>query len=162
LLLLARLALRASDVVQLRLADIDWKGAWISVLGKSKRETPLPLTQEVGQALADYLQHARPPSNAEVVFVSSYPPFRAFANHVAISNIVKRAMRRAGVRPLSGGAAHVLRHSAASSMLRQGASLQDIAAILRHRCIETTQIYAKVDISALRQIAQPWPVVQTC
>jgi site-specific recombinase XerD len=71
-------------------------------------------------------------------------------------------MRRAGVTCPSRGAAHVLRHSAASSMLRQGASLQQIADILRHRSVETTQIYAKVDVVALRQIAQPWPEVTTC
>ena len=71
-------------------------------------------------------------------------------------------MKRAGVTCQSRGAAHVLRHSLATSMLRQGASLQDIATILRHRSIETTQIYAKVDVTMLRQIAQPWPEVQPC
>jgi integrase/recombinase XerD len=162
LLLLARLALRASDIVQLRLGDIDWKHAWISVSGKSKREMQLPLTQEVGQAIVDYLQDGRPQSDTDAVFVRSRAPYRAFAGHAAIAVIVERAMRRAGVRCPSRGAAHLLRHSAATSMLRQGASLQDIAAILRHRSIETTQIYAKVDVTALRQIAQPWPEVQPC
>jgi site-specific recombinase XerD len=162
LLLLARLALRASDVVQLRLADIDWKAAWISVSGKSRRETQLPLTQEVGQAIVDYLQDGRPQSDSDAVFVRSLAPFRAFANQRAISAIVKQAMRRAGVTSPSRGAAHVLRHSAATSMLRQGASLQDIATILRHRSIESTQIYSKVDVATLRRIAQPWPEVQPC
>ena len=162
LLLLARLALRASDVVQLRLADIDWKAAWISVSGKSRRETQLPLTQEVGQAIVDYLKDGRPQSDSDAVFVRSLAPFRAFANQRAISAIVKQAMRRAGVTSPSRGAAHVLRHSAATSMLRQGASLQDIATILRHRSIESTQIYSKVDVATLRRIAQPWPEVQPC
>jgi site-specific recombinase XerD len=162
LLLLSRLALRAGDIWQLRLEDIDWKGASISVSGKSRRETRLPLTQEIGEALVDYLQHGRPPSNSKAVFVRSRAPFRAFACHSAVSVIVERAMRRAEVACASRGAAHVLRHSAASSMLRQGASLQDIAAILRHRSIETTQIYAKVDVISLRSIAQPWPMVQSC
>jgi site-specific recombinase XerD len=162
LLLLSRLALRAGDVWQLRLEDIDWKEALISVSGKSRRETRLPLTQEIGDAIVDYLQHGRPQSDSNAVFVRSRAPFRAFACHSAISVIVERAMCRAGVECPSRGAAHVLRHSAASSMMRQGASLQDIAAILRHRSIETTQIYAKVDVISLRSIAQPWPTVQSC
>ena len=162
LLLLARLALRAGDISQLRLEDINWTEALISVSGKSRRETQLPLTQEVGQAVVEYLQHGRPQSDSTAVFVRSRAPFRAFANHCAISVIVERAMRRAGVTCPSRGAAHVLRHSAASSMLRQGASLQEIADVLRHRSIETTQIYAKVDVIALRSIAQPWPQVQPC
>ncbi len=162
LLLLARLAFRAGDVVELRLGDIDWKGASISMSGKSKRKTQLPLTQEVGQAIVDYLQDGRPQSDVDAVFVRSRAPFRAYADSVAISVMVKQAMRRAGVTCPTRGAAHLLRHSAATSMLRQGASLQDIAAILRHCSIETTQIYAKVDVTALRQIAQPWPEVQPC
>ena len=162
LLLLARLALRAGDIVQLRLGDIDWKGAWISVSGKNRREMRLPLTQEVGQAIVDYLQDGRPQSQTDAVFVRSRAPVRAFANHCAVSVIVAQAMRRAGVACPSRGAAHVLRHSVATSMLRQGASLQDIAVILRHRSIETTQIYAKVDVTALQSIAQPWPEVQPC
>lgn len=162
LLLLARLGLRAGDIVQLRLEDIDWKGAWISVSGKSRRETRLPLTQEIGQALVDYLQHGRPRTGADALFVRSRAPFRAFASHCAVSVIVECAMRRAGVTCPSRGAAHVLRHSAATSMLRQGASLQDIAAVLRHRSIDTTQIYAKVDVATLLQIAQPWPGTLPC
>lgn len=162
LLLLARMALRAGDVYKLRLEDINWKEASISVAGKSRRETHLPLTQEVGQAVVDYLQHGRPQSDSDAVFVRSRAPFRAFASHSTVSVIVEQAMRRAGVKCPSRGAAHVLRHSAASSMLRHGASLQDIAAVLRHRSIETTQIYAKVDVNALRNIAQPWPMVQSC
>jgi site-specific recombinase XerD len=110
----------------------------------------------------DYLQEARPQSNTDAVFVRSRAPFHAFASSDAVTMIVASAMRRAGVTCPSGGAAHVLRHSAATSMLRHGASLQDIAAILRHRSVETTKIYAKVDVTALQQIAQPWPEVQSC
>ena len=83
-------------------------------------------------------------------------------SHCAVSVIVASAIRRAGIKRPGRGAAHLLRHSVASSMLRQGASLQEIAALLRHRCIETTQIYAKIDITALQQIAQPWPEVPSC
>jgi integrase/recombinase XerD len=162
LLLLARLGLRAGDIVELRVDDIDWKGAWISVCGKGRRLTKLPLTQEVGRAIVDYLKEGRPPAETDILFLRSRAPLRAFASHAAISVIVERAMRRAGVICPSRGAAHVLRHSVATSMLRHGASLQDIAAVLRHRSIETTQIYAKVDIAMLQEIAQPWPEVQPC
>jgi integrase/recombinase XerD len=162
LLLLARLGLRAGDIVHLRLGDIDWKEAWIHVCGKGRRSTRLPLTQEIGQAIVTYLQEGRPRTNADTLFVRCRAPFRALGSHCAVSVIVDRALRRAKVMRPSRGAAHLLRHSLATSMLRQGASLQDIAAVLRHRSVETTQIYAKVDITALRQIAQPWPEVQPC
>jgi site-specific recombinase XerD len=162
LLLLARLGLRAGDIVQLRLGDIDWKEAWICVCGKGRRQTRLPMTQELGDALASYISQARHPSATDVVFIRSYAPMRPFQNENAVSAIVARAMRRAGVSSPSRGAAHVLRHSAATSMLRHGASLQEIGVILRHRSIATTEIYAKVDFAALQQIAQPWPEVTTC
>jgi site-specific recombinase XerD len=156
LLLLARFGLRAGDIVHLRLSDIDWKGAWIHVCGKSRRHTRLPLTQEVGDAIVTYLKKGRPRTNTDRLFVRCNAPFYAFSSS-AVSHIVDKAFRRAGVARPSRGAAHLLRHSLATSMLRQGASLEDIAPVLRHRSIETTQIYAKVDINALRQIAQPWP-----
>lgn len=156
-LLLVRLALRASDIVHLRLDDIDWKEGWIRVCGKGRRETRLPLPQEVGEAIIAYVTGSRPPVDTHILFLRSRAPLRGFASHSAISVIVARAMHRADVACPARGAAHVLRHSAATAMLRQGASLQDIAVILRHRSIETTSIYAKVDVLALREIAQPWP-----
>ena len=162
LLLLSRLGLRAEDIVKLSLEDIDWEGAWFYVSGKGRRQARLPLTQEVGDAIVDYMQFGRPQAETDVLFIRSRAPFRAFESTSAISVIVARAMHRAGVTCRVRGAAHVLRHSVATSMLRQGASLQDIAAMLRHRSIETTQIYAKVDVATLRQIAQPWPEVQPC
>jgi site-specific recombinase XerD len=162
LLLLARLGLRAGDILRLRLGDLDWKEAGIRVAGKGRCQALLPLTQEIGDAIATYLQDGRPESDADALFIRSRAPFRAFADHCAISMIVAQAMRRAGVVCPSRGAAHVLRHSVASSMLRQGASLQEIAVILRHRSITTTEIYAKVDVVALQQIAQPWPEVKSC
>lgn len=162
LLLLARLGLRAGDIVAAGLGDIDWKGAWLCVTGKSRRQTKFPLTREVGQAIADYLLHGRPQTDADALFVRCRAPFRAFANHCAVSVVVARAMRRAGVNCPGGGAAHALRHSVATSMLREGASLQDIAVILGHRSITTTQLYAKVDLPGLRQITQVWPEVAPC
>lgn len=161
LLLLARLGLRAGDIVHLRLADIDWKEAAVRVSGKGGRETQLPLTQEVGDAIVNYLKTSRPKANTDVMFPCLRAPFHPFASSAAVSTIVTRAMYRAGVS-CSGGAAHVLRHSAATAMLRHGASLQDIANVLRHRSIVATEIYAKVDVTALKRIAQAWPEVQPC
>ena len=162
LLLLARLGLRAGDIVQLRLQDIAWKDAWIHVSGKSRREARLPLSQEVGQAIVAYLQEGRPQARTDALFIRNRAPFRALASHCAVSMLVDRAIRRAGIMRPSRGAAHLLRHSVATSMLRQGASLQDISVLLRHSSVETTQIYAKVDVAGLRQIAQPWPEVPSC
>lgn len=162
LLLLARLGLRAGDIVRIRLQDIDWKGAWICVAGKGRRQARLPLSREVGQAIATYVREARPPASVDALFLRSRAPFRAFGSHATVSVIVSSAMQRAGVKAPSRGAAHLLRHSVATTMLRHGASLQEIAALLRHRSIETTEIYAKVDVGALRQIAQPWPEVRSC
>jgi len=159
LLLLARLGLRAGDIVHLRLSDFDWKDASVHVCGKGRRPTRLPLTKEVGRAIVAYLKNGRPRTNADTLFIRCRAPFRAFGSASAVSDIVDKALRRAGVVRPNRGAAHLLRHSLATSLLRHGASLEDIAVILRHRSIETTQIYAKVDIPALRQIAQPWPEV---
>jgi site-specific recombinase XerD len=162
LLLLARLGLRAGDIVRLRLQDIDWKDATIQVSGKSRRQTRLPLSQEVGQAIVKYLQHARPAACNDEVFLRTRAPFGPLRSHCAVSVLVDRAIRRSGVVRPARGAAHLLRHSVASSMLRQGASLQEIADLLRHRSVETTQIYAKVDVMSLQRIAQPWPEVTSC
>ncbi len=162
LLLLARLGLRAGDIVQMRLPDVDWNGAWLHVSGKNRQQTRLPLTQEVGQAIARYVQSARPPAHTDALFLRSRAPFRALGSHCAVSMIVANAFRRTGIKRPGRGAAHLLRHSIASAMLRHGASLQEISVLLRHRSIETTQIYAKVDVTALRQIAQPWPGVRSC
>jgi site-specific recombinase XerD len=160
LLLLARLGLRAGDIGHLRLSDIDWQRAWVHVCGKSRRHTRLPLSQEVGQAIVAYLQDGRP-RKTNALFVRCRPPMGILAPG-AVTAIVVRALHRAGVAHPSRGAAHLLRHSVATSMLRHGASLQEISVLLRHRSIETTQIYAKVDVTALQSIAQPWPEVQSC
>jgi integrase/recombinase XerD len=161
LLLLSRLGLRAGDVAQLRLADINWQDAWIQVCGKSRRQLRLPLSQELGDALAAYIRFDRPDTAVAEVFVRADAPFRALS-HNTISVIVDRIFRRAGIIRPSRGAAHLLRHSFATSLLRQGVALQDIADVLRHRSVTTTEIYAKVDVTALQQIAQPWPEASSC
>lgn len=161
-LLLARLALRADDIVQLRLEDIDWDGAWIQVFGKGRLQTRLPLTKEVGEAVAAYLLDGRPMTESNRVFIRARAPFLPFSDSGAVSLLVAKVMHHAGITPPIRGAAHLLRHSAASSMLREGTALRDIALVLRHRSVETTQIYAKVDLSTLQTIVQPWPTDSQC
>jgi integrase/recombinase XerD len=143
LLLLARLGLRASDIVQFRLDDLDWREGMIRVSGKGRRQTVLPLTQEVGDALAAYIKDHRPQTETDAVFVRSSAPYRAFADSNAISILVARGIRRTGIKCPKRGAAHILRHSVVSSMLRQGLSLQEIAGVLRHRSIAITEIYLR-------------------
>jgi site-specific recombinase XerD len=147
--------------VRLRLDDIDWKEATVRVCGKGRLETRLPLTQEVGDAIVDYLRAGRPRTGTDVLFLRACAPYRAITP-AGVSTMVAEAIRKAGVTRPSRGAAHLLRHSVAAGMLRHGASLHEIAAVLRHRSIETTAIYAKVDVNALQRIAQAWPEVRTC
>jgi site-specific recombinase XerD len=161
LLLLARMGLRAGDVVELRLGDIDWQAGTLKLSGKGRRQCRLPLTQEVGDALCAYIETRRPLARFDHVFLRSRPLVGPFSRSSAVSDIVATAIRRAGVKARHRGA-HVLRHSAATEMLRQGASLQEIGAVLRHRFTDTTEVYAKVDFELLRLVAQPWPEVDPC
>ena len=156
LLLLARLGLRAGEVVHLNLDDIDWGSGLFTVQGKGGRASPLPLPVEVGEALASYLRYGRPSCATRRVFVRMRAPRAGFASSVAIDSIVRRALQRAGLEPACKGA-HLLRHSLATQMLRNGASLAEIGQLLRHRLPQTTEIYAKVDQRALSDLAQPWP-----
>ena len=160
ILLLSRLGLRSGDILGLRLSDIDWVNGHLVVSGKSNRETYLPLTQEVGDALLTYLT-CRPAVDTDKVFLRVTAPIRPLAGPQSVAAIVRSALRRAGLKAPTQGA-HLLRHSAATEMLRQGVSLQDIQSVLRHRSIETTTIYAKVDVRLLKPIAQPWPEVSSC
>jgi site-specific recombinase XerD len=156
LLLLARLGLRAGEVVNLSLDDIDWEAGELLIRGKSAREERLPMLRDVGQALADYLQQRRTCPGCRRVFVRMAAPRRGFFSSAAVSAIVRRTLVRAQLYPEHRGA-HLLRHSLATKMLRQGASLIQIGQILGHRLLQTTEIYAKVDLAALRALAQPWP-----
>lgn len=161
ILLLARLGLRGDDIVRLRIGDIDWQKANIRLSGKGRREVLLPLTQEVGDAILTYLERGRPVADSDHMFFRAIAPLRPFSNSGLVAKVVARAIDRAGVISVFRGA-HVLRHSAATQMLRQGISLQDISAILRHRSVETTAQYAKVDVGLLQLVAQPWPEVTSC
>ncbi len=155
LLLLARLGLRAGDVVALRVGDIEWEQGRVRVVGKGRRETRLPLPQDAGDAILGYLEGERPAAATDHVFLTARPPIRSIGLS-GVRDVVRRAIERAGVRaPFRG--THVLRHSLATRMLREGATLDTIGAVLRHRDVNTTALYAKVDVDLLRQVAQPWP-----
>jgi len=164
LLLLIRLGLRAGDVSKLRFSDLCFKSASIRVSGKSAREVRLPLPQDVGDALLEYLRAGRPPVQSEFIFLRSIAPFKPFSMRQAgkgVAHIARAALKRADVHPPARGA-HVFRHTAACEMLRQGIGLERIAEVLRHHSVETTGIYAKVDLELLGQVAQPWPEVVRC
>lgn len=155
LLLLARLGLRAGDIVALTLDAFDWKDARLRVAGKGRREDWLPLPQDVGDAVLAYIKKTRPRVQSEAMFFTLVAPISPIRRWV-VSMLVGRAIRRAGVTSPSHGA-HVLRHSAAVRMLREGSSLGEIGALLRHASIETTFHYAKVDRDLLLELAMPWP-----
>jgi len=156
LLLMARLALRAGDVRCMLVKDIDWESGCLRVTGKSGRAALLPLTQEVGDAVRRYIDHARPRSDLDTLFLRNHAPHTALGPG-AIGGVVRHAILRSGVETPTLGA-HLLRHSAAAEMLHQGASIPEIGAVLRHASSRTTAIYAKVDLVSLAAIAQPWPV----
>ena len=156
LLLLARLGLRAGEVAHLCLEDIDWHAGELCVHGKRARLDRLPLPQDVGQAIANYLKTRQPSGSSRRVFLCACAPYEGFANHQTVGAVVKRALNRARLFPPHRGA-HLLRHSLATSMLRGGATMVQIGQVLRHQHIQTTEIYAKVDVNALRALAQPWP-----
>ena len=160
LLLLARLGLRGGEVANMMLEDIRWAAGEIVVRGKSAREDRMPLPQEVGEALATYLRYSRPRCMSRRVFIRARAPYQGFSSPVAVCDIVRRALSRAGLNPDFKGA-HLLRHSLATHMLRTGSSMAEIGEILRHQLPNTTEIYAKVDVDALRALAQPWKGAKT-
>lgn len=156
LLLLARLGLRASEVAFLELDDIDWNTGRLYVHSKGAQRLELPLPAEVGKAIVAYLRHGRAPSTSRRVFLCTKAPIRGFAGACAVGSIVRHSLQRAGINAPTTGA-HQFRHGLATQMLRQGASLGEIGELLGHRHPQTTTIYTKVDIKALRTLALPWP-----
>jgi integrase/recombinase XerD len=153
LTLLVRLGLRAGEVVALELGDLDWRAGEIVVRGKGDRHERLPLPVDIGTALVDYLQAGRPSSECRQVFLRMRAPHRALSPS-GLCQIVLWSAHKAGLPPVG---AHRLRHTAATQMLRSGASLTEIGQVLRHRSLLSTAIYAKVDHQALRQVARRWP-----
>ena len=149
------MGLRASDVANLEITDIDWRNGRLAVCGKSKRAEWLPLTREVGDAIVTYLERARPRLRTPRLFLTESAPLRPLTR-IAVKCIVKRTLVRAGIEsPYKG--AHVLRHSAATAMLQHGVSLPGVCAVLRHTSPQMTMHYAKVDFALLPEMAQPWP-----
>ena len=155
-LLLARLGLRSGEVAFLELEDIDWDAGQVSVRGKRDQRTALPLPSDVGAAIAAYLRGGRPRSTSRRVFLRNKAPIRGFLSQCAVGSIVRHALQHAGIQAPTKGA-HQFRHALATDMLRHGASLTEIGEVLRHRNPQTTTIYAKVDLTALRTLALPWP-----
>jgi integrase len=151
--LLSRLGLRAGEVAALRLGDVEWRSGELLVRGKGSRQERLPLPADVGEALAAWLERGRPRRDSVFVFMRLRAPYAALSAG-AVSQIVGRACRRAGVPPVG---AHRLRHTAATEMLRAGGSLTEVGQVLRHRGPDVTSIYAKVDRLALAEVVRPWP-----
>jgi site-specific recombinase XerD len=160
LLLIARLGLRASDISGLRFSDLNWHSGTLVVSGKNRRETRLPLPQDVGDAILHYVKHGRPHISSDRIFITTTAPLVPISR-VVVGRAVRRALRRTGIASPSQGA-HLLRHSAATGLLRDGVSLSSISALLRHASIDTTCVYAKVDVGLLNEITMPWPEVASC
>jgi len=156
LLLLARLGLRAGEIVCLTLEDIYWSEGRISVNGKTGHRPRLPLPPDVGEALAAYLQNGRQQTKCRTVFLRQRAPIRGFKDSASVCRIVEYALKRAGIQSPRKGA-HQFRHSLATELLRKGASLIEIGELLGHRRPRTTAIYAKVDLPSLSKLAMPWP-----
>jgi site-specific recombinase XerD len=155
-LLLARLGVRSGEVVQLELEDIDWTAGQLSVRGKRGRRSELPLPREVGAAIAAYLRRGRPASTSRRVFLRAKAPIRGFQGPCGVGSVVRHTLQRAGIQAPTTGT-HQFRHGLATEMLRHGASLSEIGAVLGHHSPETTKIYTTVDLEALRTLAVPWP-----
>jgi site-specific recombinase XerD len=157
LVLLSRLGLRAKEVVGMQLNDIDWvNGSLLVRSTKTHSQRVLPLARDVGEALVDYLQHGRPTTNSRNVFLTHRAPFVPLKGASAVTGIVKRLLAKADIERRSSGA-HLFRHTAATQMVNRGVSFKEIADVLGHQKLQTTTIYAKLDLAALSKVALPWP-----
>ena len=158
--LMSGIGLRSSEVAQLTLEDINWQQGTIQMKeSKSRHASSLPLPREVGEALAAYLQKGRPHTKERCIFVSHAFPIGQPLSPSAVRIAIRRAFQRCAL-PVPSYGTHVLRHTLATQLLQKGATLKEIADILRHHSIETTNIYAKVDLRQLAQVALPWPEVK--
>jgi integrase/recombinase XerD len=156
---LARLGLRIGEVVGLRLEDVDWSGAVLSISpGKSRRTAQLPLPSDVGEAIAEYVRNGRPATTERHIFVTHYAPRGRVLGRNGAGTGIRRAFQRAGIdAPCKGP--HSLRHTVASRMVANGASLKHVADVLRHRSLDSAFIYTHIDLPTLRAVAMPWPQV---
>jgi site-specific recombinase XerD len=157
-LLMARLGLRAPEVIAMQMQDIDWRAGEVLIRGKGQRHDRVPLPADVGQALADYIRTDRVTASRSL-FVTERAPHRPFKDGQLLNVVLKDAFAKTGVKPPAPYVgSHVLRHSLAVNLVRQGAPLSEISDMLRHRSRASTLVYAKLDVEGLRSIAQPWPV----
>lgn len=160
LLVMARLGLRAPEVIAIQLEDIDWRTGELLVRGKGKLHDRLPITTEIGEALSRYLREERGPATCRTMFVTHRAPHRPFKDGQIVNAILKEALKATGQKPVTPYVgSHLLRHSLATQLVNAGASLDEVGDVLRHRSRASTMIYARLDIDGLRSIAQPWPVV---
>ena len=157
MMLLARLGLRANEVATLTLDAIDWRSGQMRIDGKGRQRTLMPLPPDVGAALANYLRDGRPHADSRRVFLRQDAPHVGFATSGSVFAVANTALKRAGIQGFAHMGAHLFRHSLATALLRSGASLTEIGQVLRHRDHDTTRLYAKVDIDALRGLATIWP-----
>ena len=152
---LVDLGLRSSEAIALTLEDIDWIGGTVRVSqSKSRRADVLPLPHATGAAIAAYVQHERPPTSSRQIFVRHVAPVDAPLATDVVRRAVREAYRRAG---LPHTRVHILRHTLASRLLNSGGTLKEVADMLRHRDLDTSLIYAKVDLGRLSAVAMPWP-----
>jgi site-specific recombinase XerD len=159
LLIMARLGLRAPEIIRIELGDIDWRSGELMVRGKGKLHDRVPITAEVGEALSRYLREERGPTDCRALFVTQRAPHRPFKDSQIVNAIIKDALDATGQKPATPYVgSHVLRHSLATQLINRGASLDEVGDMLRHRSRSSTMIYARLDIEGLRSIAQPWPV----
>jgi site-specific recombinase XerD len=157
LMMLAKLGLRADEVATLTLDDIDWRASEMLVRAKGRQRARMPIPPDVGAAIVAYLRNGRPKSSCRRLFVRTLAPHVGFASGCAITMIAKTALDRVGIGGCAHRGAHIFRHSLATELLRSGATLSEIGQLLRHESHDTTRIYAKVDIEALRTLSLPWP-----
>ncbi len=157
LMMLAKLGLRADEVATLTLDDIDWRASEMLVRAKGRQRARMPIPPDVGAAIVGYLRNGRPKSSCRRLFIRALAPHVGFASGCAITMIAKTALDRVGIKGCAHRGAHIFRHSLATELLRSGATLTEIGQLLRHERHDTTRIYAKVDIEALRTLSLPWP-----
>jgi site-specific recombinase XerD len=157
LMMLAKLGLRAGEVATLTLDDIDWRASEMLVRAKGRQRARMPIPPDVGAAIVAYLRNGRPKSSCRRLFIRTLAPRVGFASGCAITMIAKTVLDRVGIEGCAHRGAHIFRHSLATELLRSGATLTEIGQLLRHESHDTTRIYAKVDIEALRTLSLPWP-----
>ena len=157
LMMLAKLGLRAGEVATLTLDDIDWRASEMLVHAKGRQRARMPIPPDVGAAIVAYLRNGRPKSSCRRLFIRTLAPHVGFASGCAVTMIARTALDRVGIEGCAHRGAHIFRHSLATELLRSGATLTEIGQLLRHESHDTTRIYAKIDIEALRTLSLPWP-----